>query len=162
MLMLPPLAAATCTERKNVQILPVLECVLLLLLLPLGRRLESIQRGGLVAESSKHALAQRADLRLPRAQLGGEQPVPQRVRVRVVQATTPERRRECRHCDARDDAIESLVSVPSWRWFHPQSGHTRSVCVQSSKFGALSLRASLLSASRARPAEARERVLAVQ
>ena len=89
MLMLPPLAAATCTERKNVQILPVLECVLLLLLLPLGRRLESIQRGGLVAESSKHALAQRADLRLPRAQLGGEQPVPQRVRVRVVQATTP-------------------------------------------------------------------------
>ena len=105
MLMLPPLAAATCTERKNVQILPVLECVLLLLLLPLGRRLESIQRGGLVAESSKHALAQRADLRLPRAQLGGEQPVPQRVRVRVVQATTPERRRECRHCDARDDAL---------------------------------------------------------
>jgi hypothetical protein len=110
MLMLPPLAAATCTERKNVQILPVLECVLLLLLLPLGRRLESIQRGGLVAESSKHALAQRADLRLPRAQLGGEQPVPQRVRVRVVQATTPERWRECRHCDARDDALENSVT----------------------------------------------------
>ena len=107
MLMLPPLAAATCTERKNVQILPVLECVLLLLLLPLGRHLESIQRGGLVAESSKHALAQRSDLRLPRAQLGGEQPVPQRVRVRVVQATTPERWRECRHCVARDDALEN-------------------------------------------------------
>ena len=68
------------------------------------RRLESFQRGGLVAESSKHALAQRADLRLPRAQLRGEQPVPQRVRVRVVQATTPERWRECRHVDARDGA----------------------------------------------------------